>query len=81
VQGSQGGNYGCSKPAPNAELVAAFDAIVGQRIGGLLVGVDILLFRDRRGLIALASRHAVPAVSERRVFALAGGMMSYGTSR
>jgi hypothetical protein len=35
-------------------LVAAFDAIVGQRIGGLLVGVDILLFRDRRGWIALA---------------------------
>src|SRR5262249_18058666 len=46
------------KARTEPELVAAFDAAVEQRLGGLLVGVDLLLFRDRRGLIvALASRH------------------------
>jgi putative ABC transport system substrate-binding protein len=38
------------------------------------------LFRERRGLIAaLASSHAVPAIYERRDFAVAGGLLSYGT--
>jgi putative tryptophan/tyrosine transport system substrate-binding protein len=68
------------KARTERELAAAFDAAVDQRLGALLVGVDNLLFRDRRGLIvALASRHGVPAVYERRDFAVAGGLMSYGT--
>jgi putative ABC transport system substrate-binding protein len=67
------------KASTERELATAFDTIVEQRLGALLVGVDNILFRDRRGLIAaLASRHAVPAIYERREFAVAGGLMSYG---
>jgi putative tryptophan/tyrosine transport system substrate-binding protein len=63
-----------------AELETAFAAAREQRLGALLVNVD-LLFRDRRALIAaLAIRHAVPAMYEGRDFAAAGGLMSYGTS-
>jgi putative tryptophan/tyrosine transport system substrate-binding protein len=46
----------------------------------LLVGADPF-FNSRRGLIvALASRHAIPAIYEWREFAEAGGLISYGTS-
>jgi putative tryptophan/tyrosine transport system substrate-binding protein len=62
------------------ELETAFAAAAQQRLGALLVGVDVL-FRDRREhIVALAARHAVPAIYERREFVAAGGLMSYGTT-
>jgi putative ABC transport system substrate-binding protein len=61
------------------DIDAAFVALVRQRVGGLIVGVDGL-FGDRRDQIfALAARHAIPAIYERREFPLAGGLMSYCT--
>jgi len=38
------------------------------------------LFSRRDQLVALASRHGVPAIYEWREFAVAGGLISYGTS-
>ena len=50
------------------------------RSDALLVSADPF-FNGRRGLIvALASRHAIPAIYEWREFAEAGGLISYGTS-
>jgi putative tryptophan/tyrosine transport system substrate-binding protein len=61
------------------ELQSAFDDMVRERLGALLVGVDPWFREQRERIAALAARHAVPASYERRDFAEAGGLMSYGT--
>jgi putative tryptophan/tyrosine transport system substrate-binding protein len=64
----------------DAEIETAFMNIVQGRLGALLVLADPF-FNSRRGLIvALAARHAIPAIYEWREFAEAGGLVSYGTS-
>jgi len=64
----------------DAEIETAFANIVQARFRALLVGADPF-FNSRRGLIvALAARHAIPAIYEWREFAEAGGLISYGTS-
>ena len=63
------------------DIDAAFVTMVQQRVGGLIVGVDDGLFIDRRDQIfALAARHAIPAIYERREYPVTGGLMSYGTN-
>ena len=41
---------------------------------------DPLWVRERDRLVALAARHAVPAIYHVREIAAAGGLISYGTS-
>jgi putative tryptophan/tyrosine transport system substrate-binding protein len=61
------------------DIETAFDAMVQLRVGALFVNVDPF-FSDRRAqIVALAARHAIPAIFERRNFPAAGGLMSYGT--
>jgi putative ABC transport system substrate-binding protein len=57
-----------------------FTTLVQQRAGALFVSPDPFFYRQRDRIIALAARHAVPALYVRREFAAAGGLMSYGTS-
>jgi ABC-type uncharacterized transport system substrate-binding protein len=59
---------------------AAFATIAQSRIGGLIVASDPFLNGQTTQIIALTRRHAVPAISLWRDFAVAGGLMSYGTS-
>lgn len=59
----------------------AFSIIVQKRIGALFVSSDPLFFIHRDKLVALAARHAVPAIYADREQAEAGGLMSYGASR
>jgi len=61
------------------DLETAFAAIVQQRIGGLLVGVDPVFVDRPEKLPALAARNAVPVIYDRREFPVVGGLMSYGT--
>jgi len=62
------------------DIDAAFKTFAQQRVSALLVQSDPV-FNDRRDkLVALAARHAMPAIYDRRDFPAAGGLMSYGAS-
>ena len=61
------------------EIDAAF-ATMAQRGGGVLdVGVDPFFTERRDHIVALAASYAIPAMYPVRDFAVAGGLMSYGT--
>jgi putative tryptophan/tyrosine transport system substrate-binding protein len=60
------------------EIDAAFGKLIELRAGGLVVSADGFLHSQRDQIVALAARHAVPAIYGVREFATAGGLMSYG---
>ena len=62
------------------EIDAAFAGLAEQRIGALFVLPDPLFVSRRDQIIALAARHAVPAIHFGREFVVAGGLISYATS-
>ena len=63
------------------DIDAAFALLADKRIGALVVGNDPYFNSRREQLVALATRHALPAIFEWREFALSGGLKSYGTAR
>jgi putative tryptophan/tyrosine transport system substrate-binding protein len=65
----------------DGEIDTAFAAIVDQRIGGLIVQADQFFTVRRDELVLLTTRHAIPTIFGWREFAVAGGLMSYGTTR
>jgi len=62
------------------EFEAAFATLAEKRASALVVSDDALFVNRRAVLVALAERHAVPAIYGRREFAAAGGLISYGAS-
>ena len=68
------------KASTEGEIDAAFASLVQLHAGGLVVGADPFLDSRREQLVALASRHGVPAIYVFREFAEAGGLISYGAS-
>ena len=69
-----------ARAGSESSLDAAFASIVRQHAGALLVCSSPFFFTRHQQLVLLAARHAIPAIYERRDFAEAGGLMSYGTS-
>jgi len=67
------------KASTESEIDAAFASLVQQQAGALVSGPDPFFYSRREQLVALASRHATPAIYFVREFVAAGGPISYGT--
>ena len=61
------------------ELETAFATLKQAQAGALVIMPDPFFATQRERLIALAGRHAIPAVYDSREYASAGGLISYGT--
>jgi putative ABC transport system substrate-binding protein len=64
----------------DSDLEPAFATFSQQRVGAVLLGTSNFYSRHTEQLAALAAHHALPAIYPTSEFALAGGLMSYGTS-
>jgi putative ABC transport system substrate-binding protein len=64
----------------DSDLEPAFAAFSQQDVGAVLVSDSTLYTRRTVQLAALAARRALPTISPFPEFALAGGLMSYGSS-
>ena len=60
------------------DFAPGFASMVQQSVDGLLITTDGLFYQHRDDLIALAARHAIPAIFYSSDYAKAGGLMSYG---
>jgi putative ABC transport system substrate-binding protein len=68
------------KAGTESEIDGAFASFVQLHAGALVVMGDAFFFSRREQLVALASRHAVPAIYDVHEYAAAGGLISYGPS-
>jgi len=63
-----------------SDLETAFASFSQQRVAAVLVGSSTFYNRHMEQLATLAARHSLPAIFPYREFALAGGLMSYGSN-
>jgi putative ABC transport system substrate-binding protein len=64
----------------DSDLEPAFATFFQEHVGAVLVSDSAFFPRRAEQLAALATRRALPAIFGLREYALAGGLMSYGTS-
>jgi putative tryptophan/tyrosine transport system substrate-binding protein len=63
-----------------SDLDEAFASLAKADAGGLVVPAEPFFDSQRDRIVALAARHAIPAIYGLREYAVAGGLMSYGAS-
>jgi putative ABC transport system substrate-binding protein len=61
-----------------SDLEAVFATMAQRGVGGLIVRPDTFFISRSEQLVALAARHAMPAIYPLRTFTDLGGLMSYG---
>jgi putative tryptophan/tyrosine transport system substrate-binding protein len=66
------------KASTEGEIDRAFATLVQLRASALVVGPDPFFNSQREQLVALAARHAVPAIYPWRELAEVGGLITYG---
>ena len=64
----------------DSDFETSFSTFSQQHVGAVLVGPSAFFSRRMPQLAAVAARHALPAIFSFREFALAGGLISYGSS-
>jgi putative ABC transport system substrate-binding protein len=64
----------------NSDIDQAFAKLVQMHADALSVATDPFFFARAAQLVVLAARHVIPTVYFRREFAVAGGLMSYGSN-
>jgi putative tryptophan/tyrosine transport system substrate-binding protein len=62
------------------DIHAAFETLSALKAGGLLVAANPFFNSRREQIVTLSVHYRVPAIYEVREYAVAGGLMSYGTS-
>ena len=78
---ANGLQLGILTASTESEIDAAFETLVQQHAGALVVGGDTFFASRLDQFVALAAHHAVPAIYEVRESVAAGGLISYGPSR
>jgi len=68
------------KASTESEIDAAFTTITQTHVDGLIQDSDALFNSRIDQLVALAARHAVPAIYAWREYPAVGGLISYGAS-
>jgi putative ABC transport system substrate-binding protein len=77
---AKGVQFRVLKASTEGEIDGAFATLVQLRAGALVVGPDPFFNGQRDQLVALAARHAVPAIYPWREVAAVGGLITYGPS-
>jgi len=77
---SIGRNLVVLNASTESEIDAAFVELAQQGVGGLIVTGDPFFVGRRETLVALAARHMLPTIYVQREFAVAGGLIGYGTN-
>jgi putative ABC transport system substrate-binding protein len=68
------------KASTSREIDVAFATLARDRVDALFIPPDPLFISRRIQMVQLAARRAFPATYPMRDFAVAGGLMSYGTN-
>jgi putative ABC transport system substrate-binding protein len=70
-----------ARASSEREIEAAFVMFAQRRAGALLVGGGPFLTNQRKRIVALTQRHALPSIYQIREFVELGGLMSYGANQ